>query len=129
MPSGQYERSPFCPHGHDKRIGGASKRGACKACGLARNAVYAAARRARRRQERGISGLPSDRLIRILHTRSNAAFLWMQYRGCDWDSAVRASARLWGAKTIRVDMADDWCLAAGEDLIVVYPEAYERGVA
>ncbi len=99
-------------------------------------ARYSAAKRARKLQAKMESqgleraGLPAFRLRRIIHTQENAAFLMSRYRpALSWTSCTTAAYRLWNAEAVTVDTADVWCLAAGESLIVVYPEAYERGVA
>ena len=112
----------FCKRGHDTEQAGRRSHGWCTACA-----------RERQRQTRGIQqnyrdmirlgGVTPSRLRKLV-TKDDATTAWFAYRRCSWGSATAAALRLWKTDRISVESADEWCVALGTHLAIVYPEVY-----
>lgn len=134
----------FCVNGHDTHVIGRRKNGACIECHRFRAKVTQRDYRERRKLGVSPGAIPTvstEPLRRLLHyegpgpsrgigemenlAKSRAAAAWSNSRGTSFSSGKRTAERLFSLERITIYRADEWCIALGTHLAVVYPEVYE----
>lgn len=106
----------YCKHGHDTWECGRFSSGGCVICGRVSGNTQPLG-------ESNCIHLDPEPLRSLVNT-GDAAWAWMEYRGCTEIAARRAAQRLFHNPWLTQDTADRWCIALGTHLSLVYPELY-----
>jgi hypothetical protein len=116
--------SRFCRNGHDRqKFGRYASSGACREC----DRLYNVAKRGR---AAGGTGRGSRHLVavrslrRLAGSKEAAAAAWRGYKGYSQQRATNDANYVWNREWISILTADEWCLALGSNLSIVYPELY-----
>lgn len=105
-----------CINGHNKAVTGVYSNGGCRLCAQVR-AMHA----------RG-DLLPTRRLLPLIGDRESAALALAGRFGYSIRTAQTYCGNLFRGSRISIAHADEWCIALGTSLSVVYPEVYHAEV-
>lgn len=119
----------FCRNGHDTRAVGRGRDGCYMCARITKHGLFT------RATGNGQVLLPTTRLRRFAGEDTSKAARaagrewmarqWVAHTGVNIVHARTLVRRLWTRSTIELFAADEWCIALGTHLSVVYPEALE----